>query len=114
VNIEQKIFTDINQLLQADRLVRENARKGLCRKWTRFAMEATSPLVELSPESIQIEAREVDIEPCLSHTFLRAIIHGKKFILDGTGASTYDPYSGPEDEAPNHLQNSRSDMINNC
>lgn len=81
----------------------------MCRMWVKVAMER----IKTMSDELSIEAREVDLEPHLQHTFLR-ITHGedRPFLIDGIGSAKHPPYFGYEDEAPPHLQNSRSDIIN--
>ena len=63
--------------------------------------------------SVKVEAREVDITPNLQHTFVRLTCVGSDSIIcDGVGTIGHEPYFGPESESPEHLQNSKSDMIN--
>lgn len=82
---------------------------GFCREWTKVAIL----FVRKKFPSIKAEAREVDITPNLQHTFTRIYQEGEEpVICDGVGTLNHPPYFGPENEAPRHLQNSRSDMIN--
>lgn len=109
-----EIFRVISERVQQDPRVQKNTKRGLCRQWTKFARKAageTAIAMEGAPD-IRSEAREVDISPSLSHTFLRLTINGRPFLMDGTGVEHYPPYFGPEETAPEHLQNSWSDMIN--
>ena len=95
--------------------VKESARIGLCRDWSRRAMDAIEEFAEdQGIKVIRLEAREVEIESNLDHTFILVELEDDKpFILDGTGLAQHAPYFGYEDEAPQHLRNSHLDMINN-
>jgi hypothetical protein len=99
----------IIDLIQNDERVKSFSKPGFCRSWTREAIRAIRNFPDVG-----VEAREVDIGPCLQHTFLRVTLPGvRPLLLDGTGVGNKEPYFGYEDEAPKHLQNSHPDtMIN--
>lgn len=62
---------------------------------------------------VKVETKEVELESFLQHTFLRIIIlENEPFICDGVGILKHDPFWNYESEAPKHLQDSNSDMIN--
>lgn len=108
---EPEIFHMIEETIKLHPNLDGLNKKGLCRVWTREAIGIIKELKSINHWEIEIEAREVEIEPGLDHTFLRIIVQGfPAFILDGTGAGFYDPYFGPETEA-SHLQNSKIDWI---
>lgn len=91
----------------------EKGVKGDCRTWTSEAIKKIKEYARITGENITVEAREVEIEPGLSHTFIRLILpENQPFILDGTGAGKYGPFFGPESDAPEHLRNSLDDMLN--
>jgi len=99
------ILKDINGIKN----IQEVSRIGLCRVWSKAIME----MVKSSFPQVSVEAREVDLEPNLQHTFLRVTIGNQKpFLIDGVGSAKFSPFFGYEDEAPEHLQNSRADVIN--
>jgi hypothetical protein len=108
--MEREIYTPIIETLANDKVVKEMTKIGLCRRWTIAAMA----LIRTHYPEITAEAREVDLTPHLQHTFLKISIAGEKpFFWDGVGTLKFQPFSGFEEDAPPHLQNSRSDMINN-
>jgi hypothetical protein len=100
------ILEDINGL----RNLQEINKIGQCRVCSKAIME----MVKLNFPQVLVEAREVNLEPDLQHTFLRITIDNKKpFLIDEVGSAKYPPYAGYESEAPEQLQNSRADIINN-
>lgn len=100
------IVEDIDNLKN----LQEINRIGQCRIWSKAIMG----MVKLNYPGAIVEAREVNLEPGLQHTFLRIIIDDQRpFIMDGVGTAKFPPFFGFEDEAPTHLQNSKSDIINN-
>lgn len=89
--------------------IRPFTRLGFCREWTR----AVILYVRKSFPLIRAEAREVQITPNLQHTFVRLTSEDEEpYLYDGVGTVKHKPYFGPASEAPEHLQNSKSDMIN--
>lgn len=105
------ILEQIAYQLRADERLKGVARLGLCRVWSDKAMVR---IEEMTNGMVMIEAREVEMEIGLAHTFIRAVCNGEEpFLYDGTGVSSYPPYFGPESQAPEHLLGSRPDMINN-
>lgn len=86
---------------------------GDCRPWTGRAIRQIREYAKETGQQIKTEAREVEIGPDFTHTFVRATPeNGELFLLDGTGVGEHKPYFGPENEAPDHLRNSSPDMIN--
>ncbi len=110
---ESDRYLDILSAVQIDESALAHSQVGWCRKWTR---EAVIPMRRFCDENgidAIIHAMEVDIEPGVQHTFIKMTIPGcRPFLFDGVGTASHDPYFGYEDEAPEHLQNSRFDMIN--
>jgi hypothetical protein len=95
--------------INLDKDVQSHTKLGFCREWTK----AVILFVRKKFPTIKAEAREVDISPGLQHTFARLIEEGEEpIICDGVGTVNHPPYFGLESEAPAHLQNSKSDMIN--
>jgi hypothetical protein len=91
----------------------EVRQKGWCRRWSRCAYLVLKEWAALLDVQLEIEAREVDVELYLSHTFLRLVLPGEQpYLLDGTGIGSYEPYFGYEAEAPEHLKNSTWDPLN--
>jgi hypothetical protein len=89
--------------------------------WAAAALDSIDQLLPSLSARVTSEAREVHIEPGLSHTFVRLEIQlgdeVERFLMDGTGVFDEPPYSGAEISAPIHLRNSTSDPINmyrNC
>jgi hypothetical protein len=111
---QQDVFLSVGEKLQTDPRTGKNRRKGLCRSWTSVARDV------LREEFVRrgiiadviFEASEVEIEPYLSHTFLRVGYKGVIWLFDGTGVGRFEPYIGPEEDAPEHLLNHHPDMIN--
>lgn len=99
----------ISHEIESDKDVSVFTRIGFCREWTRAAIL----FVRSRFPTIKAEAREVEITPNLQHTFMRITENGgDPVICDGVGTINHPPYFGPESEAPKHLQNSKSDIIN--
>jgi hypothetical protein len=108
--MENITYNSIIYCIETKPNIQDITKIGLCRVWTKAAME----YIKSNFPNVLVEAREVDLEPDLQHTFLRMSINGQRpFLADGIGSAKYQPYFGFEDEAPTHLQNSRSDVINN-
>lgn len=104
------MLEQIAQQLLVDNKLKNVARLGLCRIWTDRAM---SKVEETTGRDVEMEAREVEIGIGLTHAFIRAMFNGEEpFLYDGTGVGSHPPYFGPESQAPNHLLDSRPDMIN--
>jgi hypothetical protein len=87
------------------------AKPGLCRVWSGKAREILYSYMETNHEEGIVEAREVEIEPGLSHTFLKLIVNSETYLLDGTGVGNFPHYFGEESKAPSHLKNSQLDWI---
>lgn len=82
--------------------------KGHCREWIRSALL----VLDTNFKSVKVDIREVQIEPTVYHSFIRAIYRNISFFLDGTGFGKHEPYFGLEADAPPHLQKGKRDMIN--
>lgn len=107
--MERYNYQSIVDVIKGDKDIDQVTKIGLCRIWTKKVIN----LIKRNFPDIQIEAREIDLEPGLQHTFLRVEKPGQKaYFLDGVGTTKYPPFIGFEDEAPKHLKNSHSDMIN--
>jgi len=108
--MERNLQALIVDRIENDEHIKEVTKIGLCRVWSKVAKDY---ITSNYPEII-VEAREVDLEPYLQHTFLRLIIKNEEpFLIDGIGSVKFPPFSGFESEAPEHLRNSRMDIINN-
>ncbi|HUC94545.1 MAG TPA: hypothetical protein VMR19_00875 [Candidatus Saccharimonadales bacterium] len=106
--MERNIQETIAEELQDNEALAKLCTHSLCRLWTRAVML----YLKKYPE-IKTEAREVKINDSLDHTFLRITVGDQKpYFIDGMGVEKNPPYFGPEDEAPQHLLNSRPDTIN--
>lgn len=105
---EKDCYAKIVEVLCSSPEVNQWTKIEFCRLWTIFALDL---IRQIEPE-LKVEAVEVDIDPLLQHTFVK--IDGvRPFLCDGTGTLRHKPYFGFEDEAPEHLRNSRPDkMIN--
>lgn len=90
-------------------------RIGLCRMWVREAILAIGRTVFDQCIAVVCEAREVELEPGVSHTFLYVWVTDSestyRFILDGVGTASHPPYFGLADDAPAHLLGNHIDMI---
>lgn len=86
-------------------------KRGFCRIWSGRARDVIRQFISENNYDWRVEAREVQIESCLFHTFLRLICGDQSYVLDGTGVSDFPEYFGPESEAPRHLLNSSRDWI---
>jgi len=105
-------FSRLTEYLAEHEQLGKLKKRGWCRVWSGSARTAINEFVESNElTSWQVEVREVDIEPCLSHTFIRLIANGEMYLLDGTGVSNYSEYYGLESDAPPHLQNSHRDWL---
>lgn len=113
VNLENELFTGISQQVGEDRDVQKYTQRGYCRAWSANAIRVIMES-ELFPECVQVEAREIDLDPWTSHTFLRATINGRKYAMDGIGiGEESQPYFGLEEDGPEYLKGSRpDDMVN--
>lgn len=84
------------------------SERGLCRDWVRKALM----ILEDNLDKAKIEVREVQTEPTVYHSFIKLLYNENSYFLDGTGTGKHSPYFGLETDAPQHLQNSKRDMIN--
>ncbi len=98
----------IEELVQNPELA-QLSKRGHCRSWTKASIYA---LKAIFPQ-ISVEAREVEIIEELRHTFLKIHLNDHQTLLcDGVGVGKYPPYFGFEEDAPEHLRNSKPDVIN--
>lgn len=96
----------IADALRTDRRTTSQAKPGLCRRWTGNGLDV---IRSLHLRGVSAQAREVDYEPSLQHSFIGADVLGEAYLFDGTGVGSEPPYFGPAEDAPKHLQNSRRD-----
>ena len=83
--------------------------RGYCRVWIQKALL----ILDKTLPHLEIEVREVEIEPTVFHSFLRLSPNQDSvYLADGTGCGKHKPYFGLEAEAPPHLQKGKRDMIN--
>lgn len=102
-------YNRIRSKIEANKMLYVASRLGFCREWTRVVML----YVRSQYPDVKVEAREVDITENLQHTFpMLTIENDEPYICDGVGTAKHSPYFGYESDAPQHLQNSRPDMIN--
>lgn len=104
--------------MNIDRIYRESMENdeikgqtalGFCREWTHRIMI----FIRRKFPNVKVEAREVDITANLQHTFIRIIDDEEEpYLYDGVGTARHKPFFGPESKAPEHLQNSKPDIIN--
>ena len=94
-----------------DFVLKQRNKLGLCRIWTGRVLDLVKGL-DINELELTAEAREVQVEPGLHHTFVRITLGEKSYLWDGIGTGKYGPYFGLEDQAPEHLKNSHLDMIN--
>ncbi len=107
--IYRKIYNNINE----DPKVKENSFIGNCRIWSRQVLLLIHELNKQNGYKIKAEAREIKLDEFSYHTFIRIRLDEEDFYLyDGIGTTKHCPYFGPEDDAPEHLRNSKPDMIN--
>lgn len=86
---------------------------GMCRLWTAEAIRHTLKFIRDYSLPVTAEAREVNINRSLSHTFLKLMADGDfPFLIDNVGVENFPPYIGYEHEAPPHLHNSHFDILN--
>ena len=100
----------IAEYLSKDPILEKRNKLGLCRMWTDRALNLVEGL-RVEEQELVAEAREVQVEQGLFHTFVRIKVGEKSYLWDGVGTSKHDPYFGPEDQAPEYLKNSNLDMI---
>lgn len=98
----------ITNALITDRRTTSQAKPGLCRRWTNNALNV---IRGLQLRGVSAQAREIDYETSLQHTFIGAEVSGEAYFFDGTGVGNEPPYFGPAEDAPKHLQNSRRDRM---
>ncbi|MFZ5366325.1 MAG: hypothetical protein ACOZBZ_03435 [Patescibacteria group bacterium] len=111
--ISERLMSSLPEYLSQNKSVSEACRKGFCRVWTSITINEIERLISEQNLPIKCEAREAEISPGLTHTFIRIIIRDEKNLLyDGVGVENYPPYFGSEETAPPHLRNSKPDMLN--
>lgn len=116
-NLEHhKIFSNLVTRLQEDASIKPVVKRGLCRVWTKLALRVIEEFKQQNGLELQYDARETVLSGLKSHTFIRAVIgsdaSSTAYILDGIGVEQHEPYFGPEDNSPDHLKNSKEDIIN--
>ena len=94
-----------------DIVLKQRSKLGSCRIWTGRVLDLAEGL-DTDEQGLTAEAREVQIEPGLRHTFVKITFGEKSYLWDGVGVGRHGPYFGLEDQAPEHLKNSHLDMIN--
>lgn len=105
-------YQTIVQHLQTDEHTLAAAVPGLCRIWTREAIKILKHYQEIFGLSLLLQAREVELEPGLTHTYLRLVLdHEEAWTLDGTGTLSFQPYFGPEKNSPFNIDASTFDPI---
>lgn len=111
-----EVFDFLLAKIEADPKVAHNTIPGLCRIWTDAVMDVIEREAQTLTATILVEARETEVEPCYSHTFVQLSISvnsdHQDYILDGVGASSKAPYIGIFEDAPMHLKRSFPDPIN--
>jgi len=108
------MIESINKVIQnfsKDPVLEKRNKPGLCRVWTDRVLDLVEGMEE-DKQELSAEAREVQVEPGLFHTFIILRMGNKSYLWDGIGTGKHVPYFGPEEQAPEHLKNSRSDIIN--
>ena len=91
-----------------DPILEKRTKPGNCRAWAGRVLNLVD---QLNEQGLSAEAREVELEPYLFHTFVRLNFGQESYLWDGVGAGGYEPYFGPEDQAPEHLRYSNLDWI---
>ena len=110
---ETKIFTRIVGEIQSNPAIMRYARPGWCRMWSALAKDLIT-VASLPDCNATIQALETDVLPGFSHTFLKVTINNtESYIMDGTGVEDHPPFFGPVQETPDHLKNSRVDIMLN-
>jgi hypothetical protein len=103
-------FLQLETILTSEQRVIASAVIGWCRIWTKEAISVVKKYREETGLQFKIEAREVEIEPFLFHTYLRLLTTTEAYVCDGTGTASYKPFFGLETEAA-HLLPSTVDPI---
>lgn len=110
--MEPSVYLELQDMVLNNSGIMKLMRLGFCREWSLATLKFIRKFAEDSAYQLQIEAREVNISPLLSHTFIRLIAGEERpYLMDGTGVEKHPPYFGYEDEAPEHLRNHKLDMI---
>lgn len=97
----------LSELAKAE-AVQAVAGKGWCREW---CLRMANLVDELTQEDMVLEIREVEVEPELWHSFLKILISEESWFYDGVGVGNHESYLGTENQAPDHLKNSRIDAL---
>lgn len=103
-------FSQLETILKTEQRVVAVAVIGLCRVWTREAIRVVKEFREQTGLKFKIEAREVEIESFLLHTYLRLLTESDTYVCDGVGTVAYKPFFGLESDAF-HLLPSTLDQI---
>lgn len=105
---------EILDILTTHEALRSVSKLGYCREWTRMAYIILMGFFSSQEKlAISLEAREKYISPSFPHTFLRIAGQDFSLLADGTGVEKHPPYFGSETDAPDHLQASHPDIMNN-
>lgn len=111
--MERSVYSEVIEMLASQESLVALERTGMCRFWAGEAMKLIRAFAKEKNVSISIEAREILVNPLLSHTFLRLVADGElPFLIDKVGVEKLHPFTGYEQAAPKHLQNSKKDMLN--
>jgi len=100
----------LNYIHSNEELIQFN-QPGLCRVWSDKARRLIQEFSKNNNLDIKVEVRQVDLEPCLSHTFLKITFDKESYLLDGTGTAKFEQYFGLEIDSPTHLLNSCRDWL---
>jgi|GEM_PF-6497737 len=118
-----EIFQELTFFVQSDETLEKYAKTGMCRIWHGLTLKKLNEIKVIFEEKekrqIGIEARETQINSCLTHTILEIIISDHLnsiqdvFIMDGTGVDMHPPYFGLKKDGPQYVkQDSWKDIIN--
>lgn len=112
MNIEDENLSIVIAEVEKNESIRKTCKIGLCRVWSSRVMDLLHSVAEYYGINLTVEAKEVDIESNLSHTFLEILYRGNVYYWDGIGIGNHGAYFGLAEEAPSYLLHSRTDMIN--
>ena len=98
----------LTQKIRDNEFTQKWGGQGWCRRWSDCVMN----ILEDSQEFELVEAREVEYQPGLWHTFVKAVTNdGESYLFNNNGHESKEFYIGFEDEAPVYLLNSRRDSL---
>ena len=113
INLENEVFLAISRCVDKDLDVQKYTQRGYCRAWAANAKRVVMQEVVLLG-GISVEAREVDIDPWTTHSFLKITINNNAYLMDGSGIDQErSGFYGLEEEAPQYLKDSRPDIMIN-